>query len=276
MDSTDKHLHDDLLDWAIIGASHMANGITDFRNWSKAILADEGSESVRAFLSVIFENAKKILERTETILTPSNNGRPNTRTQRSQDSLSLKRHHQWDAPNMIGVYASDIVSEVAAIYVELNDQSVLVKTCSSLPCSWFAVRECFMTAYKAEHLQLSETIRNSYHHVYRELAFFVNDGLWNDFNASLAVAVKCRSERLRKMGVPEDEAFCRRMIASPTVTIEDRKAIWERLRREETCPRDDLLRLADTLTYCGEMYRALSDEWAAYANFIANRKSAKE
>jgi hypothetical protein len=225
----------------------MAHGLTDFESWSKVMLAEEHSESVRPFLGVIFANSKKIIERTENIFEAG--------------------EHE--------LYASDIVSQVGGIYADLNEQGYLIKPCSSLPCSWFAVRECFMTAYEAEYLQLSETIRNSYHHVYRELAFFVDDGLCDEFNASLTVAAKCRSERLRKMGLPEDEAFSRRVIASPTVKIEDRKAIWEHLRQEETCPRDDLLLLAETLAYCGEMHRALWNEWAAYANLIAYRKSTE-
>lgn len=187
-----------------------------------------------------------------------------------------KKRHQQDAPNITHLFASDIVSRVGGIYADFNDQGYLVKPRSSLPCSWFTVRECFMTAYEAEYLQLSETIRNSYGHVYRELAFFVVDGLCNEFNASLNVAAKCRSERLRKVGLAEDEAFSRRYIASDTVKIEDRKAIWEHLRQEETCPRHNLLLLAETLTYCGEMHRALWNEWAALENLTAYRKKTEE
>jgi hypothetical protein len=65
MDSSDEYLHDDLADFAIVGASHMADGLTDFPRWSEAMLAEECAESIRPFLPMIFDNSKKILERTE-------------------------------------------------------------------------------------------------------------------------------------------------------------------------------------------------------------------
>jgi hypothetical protein len=68
MDSAHDQLHDELLDFTIIGASHMAHGLTDFSTWSKAMLAEEGSESLRPFLRMIFANSKRMLERTENIL----------------------------------------------------------------------------------------------------------------------------------------------------------------------------------------------------------------
>lgn len=187
-----------------------------------------------------------------------------------------KQRHRKDAANVSHLDASEIVSQVGGIYADLNDQGQLVKPRSSLPCPWFTVRECFMITYEAEYLQLPENIRNSYLHVYRELAFFVDDRLCNEFHASLNVAAKCRSERLRETGLAEDEAFSRRFIASDTVTIQDRKAIWEHLGYEKTCPRHDLLLLAETLTYCGELNRALWNEWAAFANLIAYRQKAQK
>ncbi len=163
-------------------------------------------------------------------------------------------------------------SRVGGIYADFNEQGQLVKPRSSLPCPWFAVRECFMIAYETEYLELPEDLRNSYHFVYGELSFFVNDDLCKDFNYSLNIAAKCRFERSRTLGIPEDEAFCRKLIASDTVKIQDRKEIWTHLAREETCPRQHLLLLAETLTYCGELHRAMYNEWAAFANLIAYRK----
>lgn len=187
-----------------------------------------------------------------------------------------KQRHRKDATNLNPLDASEIVSQVGGIYADLNDQGQLVKPRSSLPCPWFAVRECFMIAYEAEYLQLPDNLRNSYHCVYRELAFFVDDGLYNEFNASLNVAARCRSERLRNTGLTEDEAFSRRFIASATVKVQDRKAIWEKLGHEKTCPRHDILLLAETLTYCGELHRTMWNEWAAFANLVAYRKKTHE
>jgi hypothetical protein len=64
MKSEDNYLHDELFDLTIIGASHMAKGFTDFSAWSKAMLAEEGSESLRPFLGIIYINSKTLLERT--------------------------------------------------------------------------------------------------------------------------------------------------------------------------------------------------------------------
>lgn len=168
--------------------------------------------------------------------------------------------------------AAEIVSEVARIYVEFNDKGRLVKSRSSLPCSWIMARECMMTAYEVEYPDLSEDLQNSYHHIYRELSFFVEDDLCNEFNAALNIAARCRHERLKKMGISQDESFCRIMLASCHVTVLERREIWDRLACEETCPRQHLLLLAETLSFCSGTYRAMWDEWAAFANLIAYRR----
>jgi len=41
----------------------MACGLTEFSAWSKAMLAEEGSESLRPFLRMIFANSKDMFER---------------------------------------------------------------------------------------------------------------------------------------------------------------------------------------------------------------------
>ena len=183
-----------------------------------------------------------------------------------------KQRHRPETTKMDPQYASEIVTQVGGIYADLNDQGTLVKPRSSLPCAWFAVRECFMIAYEAEYLQLPENLKNSYHYVYSELAFFVDDDLCNEFNTSLNVATKCHSERLRNAGLTENEAVSRIFIASLSVKIDDRKAIWEHLEHEKTCPRHDLVLLAETLSYCGEMHRAMWNEWSAFANLVAYHK----
>ena len=60
--SEHEYLHDDLFDLTIIGAAHMANGLTQFPAWSKAMLAEEGSEDLRPFLRVVYDNSKTLLE----------------------------------------------------------------------------------------------------------------------------------------------------------------------------------------------------------------------
>ena len=186
-----------------------------------------------------------------------------------------RRQHDDTSPSPLD--AGDIVSQVGLVYADLNEEDYLVKPRSRLPCSWFTARECFMIAYEAHYLQLPQNVHDSCHHVYPELAFFVDEDLWRDFNTSLAVASRCRSSRLREMGFSElpsaqDEALSRKLIASFGVKGMDRKQIWEGLSQETTCPRQNLLLLAETLTYCGELYRAMFDEWVAYANLIAFQK----
>ena len=131
-----------------------------------------------------------------------------------------------------------------------------------------------MKAYEKEYHQLSEDLRNAYSHVYGELAFFVDDELYNRFNISLNIAAKCAAEQLQKAGVQQNEAFFRKFIASETVKVKDRNAIWKSLAQQETCPRENLLVLAETLSYCGEIYRSISNEWSAFANLVEFRSNS--
>lgn len=168
--------------------------------------------------------------------------------------------------------AGEVVSKIGGIYADLTEQGQLVKPRSSLPRPWFVVRECFMIAYETEYLELPQNLHDSYHFVYRELSFFVDDDLCKDFNCSLNIAAKCRFERLRKYGISGDESFCRKFIASNLLKFHRREEIWSHLASEETCPRQHLLLLAEPLAYCSELHRAMWDEWAAFANLIAYRK----
>ena len=59
----DDRLHDELLDFTIIGASYLAEGVSEFSAWSKAMLAEKHSESLRPFLRVVYANSKTLLER---------------------------------------------------------------------------------------------------------------------------------------------------------------------------------------------------------------------
>jgi hypothetical protein len=62
-DDGQEQLHDDLLDFTIIGASHIAHGLTDFSAWSKAMLSIECCQDIRPFLRMIFANSKDMFER---------------------------------------------------------------------------------------------------------------------------------------------------------------------------------------------------------------------
>ena len=42
----------------------MAKGVTEFSAWSKAMLAEEDSESLRPFLRMVYANSKTLLEKT--------------------------------------------------------------------------------------------------------------------------------------------------------------------------------------------------------------------
>jgi len=41
----------------------MAHGVTKFSEWSKRMLAEEGSEQLRPFLRIVYLNSKRILEK---------------------------------------------------------------------------------------------------------------------------------------------------------------------------------------------------------------------
>lgn len=60
---------DDLLDFSIIGAAHQARGLTDYRRWSQAMLA-EGFAEIRPFLPSLFDNSKRMLQRMEKMSSP--------------------------------------------------------------------------------------------------------------------------------------------------------------------------------------------------------------
>ncbi|MDD2763922.1 MAG: hypothetical protein PHE83_08130 [Opitutaceae bacterium] len=168
--------------------------------------------------------------------------------------------------------ASEVVSRVGELNAGFHQRHQLVKNRSCLPCSWFATRECFFHAYDKEYRELPKQLHDSYHLVYAELAFFVDDGIGKEFDLALGIAAKCRNERMQKLGIAEDEQHCRRFIASFAVKAQERKEIWEHLALEVTCPRRHLVLLAETLTFCAAQYRSMYDEWVAYANLLSFTK----
>lgn len=172
--------------------------------------------------------------------------------------------------------AAEIASRTGEVYANLNEQGLLVKPRSSLPCPWYIVRESYIIAYETEYLELPENLHDSYHHVYRELAFFIGDELFEDFNSSLGVAAMNRFEREQKLGLSVDESSCRNQIAHIGVKAQTREEIWDSLvASETTCPRRHLVVLAETLGYCSSLFRSMWDEWAAYATVIAHLMKMK-
>lgn len=169
-----------------------------------------------------------------------------------------------------GTYdVSEIVSKVGKLSAEFYRQHQLIKSRSSLPCSWFKTRECFLQAYEKEYRELPKQLHDSYLLTYADLAFFVEDHLSQEFEIALSIATKCRSERMQKLGLSEDEALSRRSIASIAVKAMERKEIFAQLAREVSCPRVHLVLLAETLSYCTAQYRTMYDEWVAHANFLS-------
>ena len=61
--SEDEYLHDELLDFTIIGAAYLAEGVTEFSAWSKAMLAEDDSGGLRPFLRVVYADSKILLEK---------------------------------------------------------------------------------------------------------------------------------------------------------------------------------------------------------------------
>jgi hypothetical protein len=58
----DEYLYDDLLLFTIIGATYMEEGVTEFSEWSKAMLAEnDDTDDLRPFLRVAYVNAKTLL-----------------------------------------------------------------------------------------------------------------------------------------------------------------------------------------------------------------------
>jgi len=166
--------------------------------------------------------------------------------------------------------AAELVSQIGGVYADHNEQGLLVKKRSSLPCPWYVARESFTIAYKIEYLELPENLKNAYHHVYRELSFFIDDDSYQKYEASLDVVAQHQVEQMQKIGMSKSILTCRNLIANMGVTTQTREETWESLiKNNETCQREHLIILAETLGYCSAMYRLMWDEWVAYDTFIA-------
>jgi hypothetical protein len=187
-----------------------------------------------------------------------------------------KRHMGESRFDIDYTSARDLVSEIGMIFGDLCEQGMLVKRRSSLPCPWYVARECFFITYGQEHSELSEQLKDSYHLVYRELSFFIEDKLWQDYERSLSTALQHRAQRNGMLGLSESEQFSKNLIASTTVTLKTREQIFDNLvQTEKDCPRAHLIVLAETLGFCAALYRLMWDEWAAYTTLIAHEDRMK-
>lgn len=186
-----------------------------------------------------------------------------------------KGNGKKDKDNRLKLNSSEIVTQVAKVYGDYCDKGVLIRPHSSLPCSWFTARECFFIAFEAEYLEISEELRKGYHEVYRELALFIEDDLYKAYNYSLNVAAKCQIERFQpqgRSGVSMDIDSIKRRIVGFEMKTLSREEIWKQLAMEEKLPKEHLAVLAEILSYCSGLYRAMWNEWAAFANLTAYRK----
>lgn len=114
---------------------------------------------------------------------------------------------------------------------------------------------------------------------YRELAFFVEDGIYHEFNESLNLLVYAYMQSMQDMGHPIEERFCRDLFASMTVQIKNRDEIWQSLLAMEKFisgrienHRSHFITLAEVLDYCGSMYRLMWDEWVAIVTLFEFQK----
>lgn len=166
---------------------------------------------------------------------------------------------------------TEVVTRTSQAYATLNEQGRLIKPASSLPRSVDAIRESFKFAYAMEFRSLSDQLKDSYHHVYRELAFFIDDELCREFDQSLAIAADCRRKRRLAQGAPAEPKKLWQQLIDLYARTDTRERIWDRLAEESTCPRSDLKLIAEVLSCCAGVHRALWDEWAAFATFVAYR-----
>jgi len=176
-----------------------------------------------------------------------------------------KRHSNEAAAQDAGQIVSRI-GELSAYYYRKHQ---LVKSRSDLPCSWFSARECFLQAYEKEYRELPDQMHDSYLLIYADLAFFIDAKLSKEFEVALSSAARCRSERMGEIGISEDAELCRRFIASSAIKAQQRKEIFEHIDREVNCPREHLVVLAETLSFCAAQYRPMHDEWVAHANLLS-------
>lgn len=167
--------------------------------------------------------------------------------------------------------AINLVADIGAVYADLCAAGVLVKKRSSLPCPWYVARECFMIAYRAQHRELSDQLESAYLTVFSDLSFFVEDSLCENYERSLTVAVRHRMEHFGNSASGWTERSVRNDFANEGVIAQTREEVFSSLLKMETyCPREHLIVLAETLSYCSALYRIMWDEWAAYTTLIAH------
>jgi hypothetical protein len=167
--------------------------------------------------------------------------------------------------------AREVMSTVGTVYAELNEKGELIKSRLCLPFSLFNIRACFMDAYECEFAQLKDDVKHSYHHVYRELAFFVDDKLAMAYKKSMNVAVQhLAKSHFELTGRQPTDDFCRNFLAGRSILVEDPEKFWARLEKQvPNCPAEDRRVLVELLGYCVQLFHALDSEWVAFANLVA-------
>jgi hypothetical protein len=168
--------------------------------------------------------------------------------------------------------AAGVVSRIGATYAEQVEAGEFVKRAAILPCSVEFAKDCFKTAYEIEYPTMEVKIKDFYQHVYSEMAYFIDDGTYKAYATFLDIVVQNRISWESRLGRVGDQAFYRNLIAGIHTQLKTREEIWEELRKnEKDCKNADLIVLAEVLGYCASTFRALSGEWAAFANFVAFR-----
>jgi hypothetical protein len=168
--------------------------------------------------------------------------------------------------------AADIVTKFSDTYERFNQLGQAIKPKSALSHRWYIIRESFHLAYNVEFDQLPPQIHSAYKQIYPELALFIDDEIYADFEHALNEAVKCRVKRFKGTPINDSEETIRYSISSRSTIVLSRDEIIEKISFEETCPEKYRNILIETLSYCMRLYGTMWDEWAAYSVLIYSRK----
>jgi hypothetical protein len=164
---------------------------------------------------------------------------------------------------------ADIPGLTAAVYAGLDEAGVEFKPASRLPAELHVVREEFKRAFRREYHQLTSEVRHSYHHVYRELAFFLEAPLADRCERIVDELAKAFQEQDVKQGRPPDDLKLARSYVMPIMRLPSgREEFLKQLVRLDKDRDKDRRLLVEVCTYCNAMYGLLWNEWVAYENFV--------
>jgi hypothetical protein len=141
MDSRDeerRQLEEDFMDFTIIGAAHLADGVTDYREWSRVMLKDVGS-SLRPLFPALYQQSKSMLARMSSTLDK------NTKA----DGDSPARDSQVSAPEL-----ARLKKEIAAAEAQMD---LLLE---QLSASGSAVKREFAARYKRYRIERPDYFLN--------------------------------------------------------------------------------------------------------------------